>query len=144
MIESVRSIENLGIRLIDIKTITDTSGNLSVIESGIDLPIVIKRFFYIWKTHTNLPRGGHAHKELIQCFIAMNGSCNLTFDNGLFKKSFVVDNPSKCLVVQPGHWLDISNFSDDCVLMILASDHYNEDDYIRNYDEFLKYVTANT
>lgn len=142
MNESSRFLDGWRIRIVDVKTIVDESGKLSIIESGTDLPIVINRFFYIWETVANLPRGGHAHKELVQCFIAMHGSCNLAFDNGHDKISIVVDNPSKCLVVQPGYWLDISDFSDECVLMILASEHYREDDYIRDYNEFQKYAKA--
>lgn len=133
----------MNIKHVDLKTIPDPSGNLSIIESGIDLPITINRVFYIWNTRARLPRGGHAHKELVQCFVAMHGSCELHFDDGYNKQTILANDPSKCLIVQPGHWLDITNFSDDCVLMILASEHYNEHDYIRNYDEFINYVRAN-
>ncbi|MDD3563422.1 MAG: FdtA/QdtA family cupin domain-containing protein [Candidatus Cloacimonetes bacterium] len=130
------------INMISLKTIGDTSGNISILESGIDLPFDIKRIFYIWNTKTSLPRGGHAHKELIQCFIAMHGNCDLIFKNGNSEQLYHMKDASKCLIAPPGYWLDIANFSADCVLLVIASEYYDEQDYIRNYKEFLEYVQS--
>ena len=126
---------------IDVKTIHDESGNLSVVESGIDLPFKIERIYYIWHTGSNLPRGSHAHKSLYQAFIGLHGSCELIFQDGSRERRFLMSDPSKILIVPPGYWRDIRNFSEDCVLMVLASDHYNENDYIRDYDQYLEYVS---
>ena len=128
------------INTIDVKTIADKSGNISILESGIDLPFEIKRIYYIWNTHNGLPRGSHAHKELRQAFIAVHGSCELVFNDSIEEQRFLLNDASQCLVVAPGYWRDIEKFSEDCVLMVLASEHYDEKDYIRNYDEYIAYV----
>jgi len=128
------------IEWVDIKTVADTSGNLSIIESGIDLPFEIKRIYYIWNNRCSLPRGKHAHKALSQAFIAIHGGCELVFKDTRVEKRYFLNDASKCLLVSPGYWRDIENFSEDCVLMVLASDHYDESDYIRDYDEYIKYV----
>ena len=132
----------MNIQWTDIKTVSNVSGNLSIIESGIDLPFEIKRIYYIWNTHNGLPRGSHAHKELHQAFIAVNGSCELVFKDSIEEQRFLMNDASKCLVVSPGYWRDIENFSEDCVLMVLASDHYDENDYIRDYEEYCRYVRS--
>ena len=130
----------MNIQWVDIKTVSNVSGNLSIIESGIDLPFEIRRIYYIWNTHNGLPRGSHAHKELRQAFIAVHGSCELVFNDTIEEQRFLLNDASQCLVVAPGYWRDIEKFSEDCVLMVLASEHYDEKDYIRNYDEYIAYV----
>ena len=125
---------------ISVTTKYDTKGNLSILEGGRDIPFQIKRIFYIWNNTANYPRGGHAHKQLYQAFIAIHGSCNLSVDDGCEKIEQVLDNPSSCIVIPPGLWCDINNFSSDCALLVLASEYYNEDDYIRDYPTFLDYA----
>ena len=128
-------------RIIDIRKYTDNRGYLSVIEGGIDIPFEIKRIYYLYMV-PEAARGAHAHKELQQLMIATSGSVHVTLDDGTEKKTFVLDKPWKGLLVVPGLWRDLDNFSGGTVLMCLASEHYEEEDYIRNYNDFLNYKTS--
>jgi dTDP-4-dehydrorhamnose 3,5-epimerase-like enzyme len=113
--------------LIDLKTFTDARGNLTVIEKSI--PFDIKRIFYIYSVDSSA-RGGHRHKKTIQAAICLQGSCNINNDNGKEKAVFVLDKPSKCLVLQPEDWHTMDNFSHDAILMVLASEYFDQSDYI--------------
>ncbi|GAB1468081.1 FdtA/QdtA family cupin domain-containing protein [Candidatus Cloacimonadota bacterium] len=123
-------------------TIFDHRGNLSIIEGERDLPFIIKRVFYIWANQDGHPRGGHAHRALFQSFISVHGECTLKITNGRETREITLDSPVYCATVPPGLWVDIDNFSADCVLMVLTSEFYDESDYIRDYDEYLSYVKA--
>jgi len=125
-----------------ISTVTkyDKRGNLSIIEAEKDIPFEIKRVYYIWDNKDNLPRGGHAHKELWEAMIALHGACKIKIDDGKSKVDYILSKPDKVLIFPPGYWRDLVAFADDCVLLVLASDYYDESDYIRNYDEYIKYV----
>lgn len=125
-------------RIIDIRKYSDTRGYLSVIEEGEDIPFEIKRIYYLYMV-PEAARGAHAHKQLQQLMVATSGSVHVTLDDGVNKKTFVLDKPWKGLLVVPGLWRDLDNFAGGTVCMVLASEHYAEEDYIRNYDEFLKY-----
>lgn len=125
-------------RIIDIRKYTDNRGYLSVIEGGKDIPFEIKRIYYLYMV-PEAARGAHAHKELQQLLVATSGSVDITLDDGKEKKTFHLDRPWKGLLVVPGLWRDLDNFSGGTVLMCLASEKYDEGDYIREYDEFLKY-----
>lgn len=125
-------------RIIDIRKYSDNRGYLSVIEGGMDIPFEIKRIYYLYMV-PEAARGAHAHKELQQLLVATSGSVDITLDDGKEKKTFHLDRPWKGLLVVPGLWRDLDNFSGGTVLMCLASEKYNEGDYIRDYDEFLKY-----
>lgn len=125
-------------RIIDIRKYTDTRGYLSVIEGGEDIPFEIKRIYYLYMV-PEAARGAHAHKQLQQLMVAMSGSVHVTLDDGINKKTFVLDKPWKGLHVVPGLWRDLDNFAGGTVCMVLASEHYAEEDYIRNYEEFLEY-----
>ena len=125
-------------RIIDIRKFTDNRGYLSVIEGGMDIPFEIKRIYYLYMV-PEAARGAHAHRELQQLLVATSGSVDITLDDGKEKKTFHLDRPWKGLLVVPGLWRDLDNFSGGTVLMCLASEHYDEGDYIREYDEFLKY-----
>ena len=125
-------------RIIDIRKYTDSRGYLSVIEGGEDIPFDIKRIYYLYMV-PEAARGAHAHKQLQQLLIATSGSVDITLDDGREKKTFHLDRPWKGLLVVPGLWRDLDNFSGGTVLMCLASEKYDEGDYIRDYDEFLKY-----
>ena len=131
------------VKIIQINTKIDIRGNLSIIEGMRDLPFEIKRIYYIWNNLDNSPRGGHAHRELYQAFIAMHGSCRLLIDDGREKKDFILNDPSSCLIMPPGLWREIYEFSNECALLILASDYYEESDYIRNYLDFVEYTGNN-
>jgi dTDP-4-dehydrorhamnose 3,5-epimerase-like enzyme len=127
-------------KIIDIRRFSDTRGYLSVVENGLDIPFDIKRIYYLYMV-PEVARGAHAHKELQQLLIATSGSVDITLDDGVDKKTFHLDKPWKGLLVVPGLWRDLDNFSGGTVLMCLASEKYDAADYIRDYDEFLKYKT---
>lgn len=128
-------------RIVDIRKYSDSRGYLSVIENGIDIPFDIKRIYYLYMV-PEAARGAHAHKELQQFMVATSGSLNVTLDDGTNKKTFVLDRPWKGLLVVPGLWRTLDNFSGGTVCMVLASEKYEEEDYIRDYDEFLKYKNS--
>ena len=125
-------------RIIDIRRYSDTRGYLSVVENGVDIPFEIKRIYYLYMV-PEVARGAHAHKELQQLLIATSGSVEVIMDDGTNKKSFMLDRPWKGLLIPAGLWRDLENFSGGAVLMCLASEKYDAEDYIRDYDEFLKY-----
>lgn len=125
-------------RIIDIRKYSDNRGYLSVIEGGEDIPFEIKRIYYLYMV-PEAARGAHAHKELQQLLVATSGSVDITLDDGHEKKTFHLDRPWKGLLVVPGLWRDLDNFSGGTVLMCIASEKYDEGDYIREYDEFLEY-----
>lgn len=128
-------------RIIDIRKYTDNRGYLSVIEGGEDIPFEIKRIYYLYMV-PEAARGAHAHKELQQLLVATSGSVDITLDDGHEKKTFHLDRPWKGLLVVPGLWRDLDNFSGGTVLMCLASEKYDEGDYIRDYNEFLEYKNS--
>lgn len=125
-------------KIIDIRRYSDNRGYLSVIEGDIDIPFVIKRIYYLYLV-PEAARGAHAHKELQQLFIATSGSVDVIMDDGINKQTFHLDKPWKGLLIPPGLWRDLENFSGGAVLMCLASEKYDAADYIRDYDEFLRY-----
>lgn len=125
-------------RIVDIRKYTDNRGYLSVIESEIDVPFEIKRIYYLYMV-PEVARGAHAHKHLEQLMIATSGSVHVTLDDGREKKTFILDKPWKGLYVVPGLWRDLVNFAGGTVCMVLASEKYVAEDYIRDYNEFLKY-----
>ncbi|MCQ2310148.1 MAG: FdtA/QdtA family cupin domain-containing protein [Paludibacteraceae bacterium] len=116
----------------------DTRGYLSVIEEGTDIPFKIKRIYYLYMV-PEAARGAHAHKKLQQLMVATSGSVHITMNDGCEKKMFVLDKPWKGLLVPAGLWRDLDDFSGGTVVMVLASEKYIAEDYIRDYDEFLKY-----
>jgi dTDP-4-dehydrorhamnose 3,5-epimerase-like enzyme len=117
--------------LIDLKTFTDKRGNLTVIEKVI--PFDIKRIFYIYGVDQSV-RGGHRHKKTIQAAICIQGSCRINNNNGQKQESFALDTPSKCLILQPEDWHTMSEFTPDAILMVLASEYFDSNDYI--YDNY--------
>ncbi len=129
-------------QLIDIRRYSDTRGYLSVVENGIDIPFDIKRIYYLYMV-PEVARGAHAHKQLQQLLIATSGSVDVIMDDGQEKKTFHLDRPWKGLLIPSGLWRDLENFSGGAVLMCLASEKYDADDYIRDYDEFLAFKRQN-
>ncbi|MDP3119203.1 MAG: FdtA/QdtA family cupin domain-containing protein [Sulfuricurvum sp.] len=127
-------------RLINFKTLGDERGSLIAIEQGYNTPFEIKRVYYIFETKAEVERGFHAHINLKQMAIAVKGSCTFVLDNGKKREEIKLTNPNQGLFIQGLIWREMKDFSTDCVLIVLASEHYNEGDYIRNYDEFLKEV----
>ena len=118
---------------------SDRKGNLTVVENGITLPFDIKRVYYIYDVPGGENRGAHAHKDLSQFIVAASGSFTVTLDDGKSKRSFFLNRPYQGLYVKPGLWRDLVDFSSGAVAMVLASDVYKADDYIRTYEDFIKF-----
>lgn len=114
-------------QIIDLNTFTDKRGNLTVIEKII--PFTIKRIFYIYGVD-NSERGYHRHKKTIQAAICIKGNCEIYCTNGQIQEEFVLNSPSKCLLLKPEDWHIMRRFSEDAILMVLASEHFDKEDYI--------------
>lgn len=114
-------------------------GNLTVIENGIDIPFNVKRSYFLYDVPGGESRGGHAHKELYQLIIAVSGSFSVTLDDSQTKRTFILNHPYQALYVSPGIWRTLDDFSSGAVCLVLASELYDENDYIRTYQEFTKY-----
>lgn len=125
-------------RMIDIRRYSDNRGYLSVVEGELDIPFEIKRIYYLYMV-PEVARGAHAHKALQQLLIATSGSVDVIMDDGANKKTFHLDKPWKGLLIPPGLWRDLENFSGGAVLLCLASEKYDATDYIRDYQEFLAF-----
>lgn len=130
-----------GYELIDFPRIGDGQGFLVALEEKNNIPFEIKRVYFIYDTPKDIVRGKHAHRILQQVIFCLKGSCDFTLDNGKEKLFIRMNKPERGLYIKNSMWREFTNFSPDCVLMILASEHYNEKDYIRNYEEFLKEVS---
>ncbi|CZW87909.1 WxcM-like domain-containing protein [Enterobacter hormaechei] len=116
----------------------DDRGSLVALEEENNIPFSIKRVYYIFDTKEGVRRGFHAHKKLKQVAIAVKGSCRFLLDDGTERIEVVLDNPAQGLLIESCIWREMYDFSSDCVLMVLADCHYDENDYIRDYDDFLK------
>ena len=126
--------------IIELPKITDPRGNLTVAEGLSAVPFDIKRAYWVYDVPGGESRGGHAHKRLRQLVIALSGSFTVTLDNGRECQTFLLNHPWQGLVIEVNTWRTLDDFSSGAVCLVLASDHYEEDDYIYDYDEFLKYV----
>ncbi len=113
--------------LIDLKTHTDVRGNLTVIEKVI--PFDIKRIFYIYGVDDS-KRGGHRHHKTTQAAVCIKGSCTIYNNNGVSEEEFQLNSPSKCLIIDPPDWHTMYNFTPDAILMVLASENFDKEDYI--------------
>lgn len=118
----------------------DDRGMLVALEEFRDIPFEIKRVYYMYDTKEGVRRGFHAHKSLEQILICIHGSCKILLDNGNEKKIVSLERPYEGLYVANSMWREMYDFSTDAVLMVLASEIYEEEDYIRDYDEFLKFI----
>ena len=114
-------------QLIDLKTFTDKRGNLTVIEKVI--PFDIKRIFYIYGVDQSI-RGGHRHKKTIQAAICIQGSCRINNDDGTTRSVFLLSKPNECLILHPRDWHTMDNFTENAILMVLASEYFDANDYI--------------
>ncbi|MDF2857029.1 MAG: WxcM-like protein [Neobacillus sp.] len=124
------------------RSICDDKGKLTFLESGggKDIPFAIQRVYYIYEVLPGERRGFHAHKKLEQYLICIAGSCTILLDDGSEMKHVTLNDPSEGLYIGPGTWREMYNFSPEAVLLVLASEHYDENDYIRDYDRFLAYL----
>lgn len=116
----------------------DERGQLVALEEYKDIPFAIKRVYYMYDTKKGVSRGYHSHNTLEQILICVSGSCKILLDNGSEKKTVSLEKPYEGLYIPPMMWREMYDFSEDAVLMVLASEMYNEEDYIRDYGSFLK------
>lgn len=121
----------------------DKRGQLVALEECIDIPFKIKRVYYMYDTKEGVRRGYHAHKSLKQILICIHGTCKVLLDNGIEKKIVPLEKPYEGLYIDNNIWREMYDFSGDAVLMVLASDYYREEDYIRDYDIFIRSISQN-
>lgn len=125
--------------VISLPKVNNRAGNLTSVNNEVELPFQVKRVYYLYDVPGGESRGGHAHYKLKQLIIAASGSFDVILDDGHVKKTIHLNRPNYGLLVEPGIWRDLVNFSSGAVLLVLASEPYEEADYIRSYDEFLVY-----
>jgi hypothetical protein len=116
--------------------LVNPAGSIVVGQAGIDVPFEIKRIYFLHDVPTGQSRGAHAHKKLIQVAVCAHGSCRFRLDNGVETAEVLLSKPDEGIVIRPMIWRDMYDFSSDCILLVLASEHYDESDYIRDYKEF--------
>ena len=121
---------------------SDRKGNITVVENGITVPFDVNRVYYLYDIPGGEARGGHAHKELQQLIIAASGSFDVILDDGNVKRTYSLNRSYMGLLVAPGIWRELDNFSGGSVCLVMASMPYDETDYIREYSEYLKYKTS--
>lgn len=128
------------VRIVEIPKISDPDGrgNLSVVEGDL-IPFAIKRAYYLYDVPSDSTRGGHAHKELQQFLIALSGSFTVVVDDGITRETITLNRPYKGLLIPSGVWRELEDFSAGTVCLSLVSEAYDEADYIRDYQEFLRY-----
>lgn len=128
------------IKIIPLQIHGDERGSLVALEQAKDIPFDVKRVYYMFNTQKEIRRGFHAHKQLEQLAIVVKGSCKFLMDDGHEKINVNLDNPAAGLLIEPMIWHEMYDYSDDCVLLVLANNHYDESDYIREYSDFLEMV----
>ena len=127
-------------KMVDFPQVAEPRGNLSFIEGNHQIPFLIKRIYFLYDVPSGATRGGHAHRKLSELIIALSGSFDVVLDDGVEKKKFFLNRPHYGLFIPPGLWREIENFSSNSVLLALASDYYDEKDYIRDYEGFKKVI----
>ena len=132
----------MNITIIDLPKITDPRGNLTVAEGAGVVPFDIKRAYWVYDVPGGESRGGHAHKRLRQLVSALSGSFTVTLDNGSERQTVLLNHPWQGLVIETNTWRTLDDFSSGAVCLVLASDHFEEDDYIYDYNEFLQYIAC--
>ena len=132
----------MNIRLIDLPKITDPRGNLTVAEQMKNVPFDIKRAYWVYDVPAGESRGGHAHKQLRQLVVALSGSFTVTLDDGKERTTVLLNHPYQALLIETGIWRTLDDFSSGAVCLVLASELYDPDDYIYDYDEFIAYVSG--
>ncbi|MBO5155591.1 MAG: WxcM-like domain-containing protein [Prevotella sp.] len=127
-------------KIIELQKITDPRGNLTVAEANKNVPFDIKRTYWVYDVPGGECRGGHAHKQCLEFIVAVSGSFHVTLDNGKKKTTYQLNHPWQGLLVDTGVWRTLDDFSSGAVCMVLASEKFEEEDYIREYDDYLKYM----
>mgnify|MGYP002624321903 CR=1 FL=1 len=133
-------MQTLDIKFVNLQKVTDPRGNLTVAEGGGSVPFEVKRAYWVYDVPAGESRGGHAHKRLKQLVVALSGSFHVTLDNGHERRTVLLNHPWQALLIDVNTWRTLDDFSSGAVCLVLASEHYDEDDYIYDYGEFLKYV----
>lgn len=124
------------INVLELPLIGDGRGALVPVEAEKSIPFQIKRVYYIFGTQPGVSRGYHSHINLQQLAICVSGKCRMLFDDGSNRESVWLDKPNQALLIGKNIWHEMHDFSEDCVLLVLASEHYDESDYIRDYELF--------
>lgn len=133
----VRNCRHLSLQ----QVVDESDGILSIAEGNRSIPFDIKRIFYIYGlSDPKAERGFHAHKELEQALFCVNGHCKVMLTDGETKQYFFLNDPNQGMYVAPKVWLQLFEFSSDCILLVFASDYFDESDYLRDYDEFINYL----
>ncbi len=133
-------MKHLNTALIDFPKITDPRGNLTVAQAHTDVPFAVKRAYWVYDVPAGECRGGHAHKLCKEILIALSGSFHVTVDNGEEQKTVLLNHPYQGLLIDTDVWRTLDDFSSGAVCLVLASEPFDEDDYIREYDDFLRYL----
>jgi dTDP-4-dehydrorhamnose 3,5-epimerase-like enzyme len=126
------------LKWLDFPPLGDDRGSLVALEANETIPFDIKRVYYLFGTEKDVTRGLHAHFSLKQVLLCVTGSCRVLLDDGFVRESVFLDSPTKGLLVESLVWREMTQFSSDCVLLVIASEHYDESDYLREYDKFKK------
>lgn len=124
--------------IIDLSKVHNEAGSITVVENGKNIPFEVKRIYYLYDVPGGEARGGHAHYKLEQYIVAASGSFDVVLDDGINKKRVTLNRPNLALHIVPGLWRELENFSSGSITMVLASEKYDEKDYIRDYDKYLK------
>ncbi len=124
--------------VLDFEVHPDNRGNLTALTNGQEIPFDIKRVYYTWGMPKDAIRGGHAHKNLDEVIVCVSGSCDFILDDGKTKTVVTLDKPNKGLYIKASLWREFTNFSVDCVVVLIASDEYDKNDYILDYNEYIK------
>ena len=130
-------------RIMEFKILGERNAPLVALESNKNIPFHIERVYYLFGTEKGVKRGFHAHRKLQQIMICVSGSCTVLLEDGKKKLRVVLDRPSVGLYLSGMIWREIHDLSDDCVILVLADQHYDENDYVRSYEEFLSIVSRN-
>ena len=130
----------MDINIVHLEEHGDNRGTLIALEQMANIPFEIKRVYYMFDTVSGVRRGFHAHKCLKQMLICVHGSCKILLDDGSEKQEVLLDKPNKGLIIESNIWREMFDFSEDAVLMVVASELYDESDHIRNYDDFIAYI----
>ena len=127
-------------KIVELSKVHNDAGNITVLENNKNIPFDIKRIYYLYDVPMGADRGGRGHYHLHQYIVAASGSFTFVLDDGVNKKEFFLNNPSKALHILPGIWREIKDFSSGSICLVLASHEYSEADYIREYEDFLRYI----
>ena len=125
-------------QVVNLPKVHNRAGNITSINNNLDIPFAVKRVYDLYDIPGGESRGGHAHKELFQMLVAVSGSFEVKLDDGNDQRSIFMNQPYQGLMIVPGIWRELLNFSSGAICLVLASKKYSEEDYVREYDDFLK------